>query len=102
MILEILTICSLITVSPYYDCSEKWDIFIWKDDMLACDYDLIACANRKTNNINIAFEYRFEVDDCGNMVLQHELNHMIFRDSMYCHKDPDLGLKILYSSTWKP
>jgi len=28
MIIEVLTICSLVATGPYYDCSESWDIII--------------------------------------------------------------------------
>jgi hypothetical protein len=81
MLLEIMTICSLISVSPYYDCSEKWEIMIYSQPpMIECNnydqfYVSFGCTKLDQKVIHMVHfpEHR---DKFGYSILQHELKHM--------------------------
>lgn len=86
--LEVLIFCSLISVSPYYDCSEQWAIQIYDSRV---DYP---CANIQTMSCvtfpsfiywNINAHNQWE-DACGYGLFTHELNHLRNPDDWeYCH-----------------
>jgi len=81
MLLEVMTICSLISVFPYYDCSEKWEVRIYSEPpMIQCNnndqlYVSFGCAKLDQKVIHMVYfpEHR---DKFGYSILQHELMHM--------------------------
>lgn len=81
MLLEILTMCSLISVSPFYDCSDQWEIWIYSGPpMIQCNdndefYVTLACANLDRSIIHMVYfpEHR---DEFGQTILEHELRHL--------------------------
>jgi len=90
MILEILVICALTDVEPFYDCNEKWTIYLHEYDAInACmkhDFRSKACAVWEPPAIHInAYTPDTWKDKCGDVLLIHELNHLKYRDGNYCH-----------------
>ena len=81
MLLEILTICSLVSVSPFYDCSDKWEIRVYSElPEIQCNdndvyYVKLACANIKRDVIHMVNAPDFR-DEFGQTILQHELKHL--------------------------
>jgi len=81
VLLEIFSICSLLSVAPFYDCSEKWEIRLYGDfPTIQCnnrDQHLVSlgCANLDRDLIHIVDipDYR---DEFGQTVLSHELEHL--------------------------
>jgi len=64
MLLDILIICSLISSSPYYDCSEQWMIEI-HNTPVPCfegnEFVLAAgCTNFNSKNIKVYTIYEYE------------------------------------------
>lgn len=81
MLLDILIICSLISSSPYYDCSEQWMIEI-HNTPVPCfegnEFVLAAgCTNFNSKNIKVytMYEYEKELKDRFS-ALEHELEHL--------------------------
>ena len=81
MLLEILTMCSLISVSPFYDCSEKWEIRLYSEyPTIQCnnhDQHLVSlgCAHLDRNIIHIINDSDYR-DEFGQTILTHELRHL--------------------------
>ena len=81
MLLEIMTICSLISVSPFYDCSEEWEIRIYSlPPMIQCNdyaefYVTLACANLDREVIHMV-QFPQHKDEFGQSILEHELRHL--------------------------
>ncbi len=81
MLLEILTICSLIAISPYYDCSESWEILLYDDfPVIQCnnvDEELVSlgCTKMEHNTIHMIDFSEFK-DERGQTILEHELRHL--------------------------
>lgn len=87
MLMETMVICSLTLFAPYYDCDEKWTLYLYdsyaKDP---CD-GLIACAKYNPPSIYYpVYQPQVWIDYCGYSILEHELNHLKFKNSNYCHK----------------
>jgi len=82
MLLEIMTICSLISVAPYYDCSDKWEIRLYDEPpAIQCNnldnfYVKLGCANINRGIIHV-IDFPEHRDQLGQTILQHELKHMI-------------------------
>ena len=81
MLLEIMTICSIVAVSPFYDCSEEWEIRIYSmPPMIQCnDHDefftTLACTNLDRKVIHMV-QFPEHRDEFGQTVLEHELRHL--------------------------
>lgn len=81
MLLEILTMCSLITVSPFYDCSETWEIRMYDTPPnIQCNnndpaYHSFGCAKLLTKTIHVV-DFSEHKDRFGMTVLEHELEHL--------------------------
>ena len=81
MLLEILTICSLVSAYPFYDCSEKWDIRVYNEyPTIQCnnhDQHLVSlgCAILERNTIHIINDSNYR-DGLGQTILEHELHHL--------------------------
>lgn len=81
MLLEILTICSLMSVSPFYDCSESWEIRLYDTPPnIQCNnsdsrFDSFGCAKLQTNTIHLV-DFPERHDDSGKTILEHELEHL--------------------------
>lgn len=81
MLLEILTICSLVTVSPFYDCSESWQIHIYNvPPNVQCNnsdtrFHSFGCAKLGTNTIHMV-DFAEHRDHYGMTILEHELEHL--------------------------
>ncbi len=85
MILEVLVICSLTTTSPFYDCSETWEIYLHDtgDMRPFCEYNLDRGTGEgchkwdgKTNQqIHIALDKQHLKDVWKQTVLYHEIKH---------------------------
>ena len=81
MLLEILTVCSLISAAPYYDCSDEWEIRLYSvPPMVQCnDHDkfftTFGCSQLNRNVIHMVHfpEHR---DQFGKTILEHELEHL--------------------------
>ena len=73
--------CSLISVSPYYDCSESWEIRIYNQPPeIQCNnqdsfFVSLACANIKRDIIHMVY-FPEHVDEFGQTILEHELRHL--------------------------
>jgi hypothetical protein len=89
MLVDVMIICSLITVAPYYDCDEKWAIHIYDDNRQ--DYP---CATIRATAcvLQPSFIYwsaqAFDslwYDACGHGLFLHEINHLKYKDPEYCH-----------------
>ena len=97
--LEVLIFCSLISVAPYYDCSEQWAIQIYDS---RADYP---CANIQTMSCvtfpnfiywNISAHNQWE-DACGYSLLTHELNHLKNpEDWEFCHWQERQNVKLKF------
>ncbi len=85
MLIETIVICSLITVSPFYDCSENWFIYIFDDIPLDLCAGHETCAKWYPKRIYISLYQSDWVGQCGHEALMHELNHLIYLDESYCH-----------------
>lgn len=75
-----MTICSLIGVSPFYDCSETWEIRIYDTfPQIQCnalqDYVNLGCANIKRGIIHVVKMPEFR-DEFGDTIIEHELKHL--------------------------
>ena len=81
MLLEILTICSLVSVSPFYDCSESWEIRLYDTPPnIQCNnsdsqFHSFGCAKLQTNTIHLV-DFPEHFDNFGNTILEHELEHL--------------------------
>ena len=90
MIELVLTICALTFASPYYDCSEEWDIIVYDDsiDGLKCGDDTpdsLGCStyDRAFQNDKIELVHNY-AEIMGKHtpklkaggILQHELLHL--------------------------
>ena len=80
MLLEILTICSLVAISPYYDCSESWEILLYNDfPVIQCNVDeelvSLGCTRIESKTIHV-IDFPEYTDDYGHTILQHELQHL--------------------------
>ena len=84
MLLEIMTICSLVAVSPFYDCSEEWEIRVYSTPpTIQCNdhedkYRTLACANLDRDIIHM-LNLPDKKDEFGQTILQHELRHLMCR-----------------------
>ena len=81
MLLEIFTICSLVAVSPFYDCSEEWEIRVYSvPPKIQCNdhdqYLTLACANLDRGIIHMVNQPDYR-DEFGQTILQHELRHLM-------------------------
>ncbi len=93
-VINILSICALTSVSPYYDCSNTWEIWIYSDypDCHA-DFRSRACVWYNQDSIighhiiKISKDHLRDVLPNGETILQHELNHAI------CECDNDVWSK---------
>jgi hypothetical protein len=79
--------CALTEIDPFYDCDEKWTIYLhdndaWKDCQ---QYGTNACATWPPPIIHINLNQPLWYDACGHTTLLHELNHLKYRDKNYCH-----------------
>jgi hypothetical protein len=82
MLLEIIMICSLTYSSPFYDCSERWEIRIYDEPVLCNNADTYieaaGCTNFLTKKIAI-YDYamrEYGKDEYGLTPLEHELEHL--------------------------
>jgi len=81
MLLEIFTICSLISVAPFYDCSEKWEIRLYNDfPKIQCNnhdkhLHSLGCANLDRRLIHMVNDSDYK-DEFGQTILSHELRHL--------------------------
>ncbi len=87
MLIETLIICTLTTVSPYYDCSENWTIYLYDNIPWehCAEYGTRSCAKWHPKRIYISINQPEWYDKCGNTTLWHELNHLKYLDGIYCH-----------------
>lgn len=92
MLLETMVICSLTVAAPFYDCSEMWTMHLYGQypfqecKNLTGEDDLVSCADLTTKTIHyIVYQPQVWIDYCGNSILEHELNHLKFKDMEYCH-----------------
>ena len=84
---QTMMICSLTIITPYYDCSEQWEINVYPNKysgMIPCpvsDTDnLYGCTNylhKKIDMLKIGLDRK---DDCNRTILLHELLHMKYND----------------------
>jgi len=104
-LLETLIICSLIANAPFYDCENKWTIFIYDEKGVGhnCRDDAMACAkytsHKYDGEIHIPADYNKVLlsvskegykqycinctDWCGHNVLWHEIQHLIVRQDRW-------------------
>lgn len=101
MIELILTICALTFASPYYDCSEEWDIIIYDDSI-----DGLKCGDNTPNSLGCASYSRVFRNDSVELVhnhaeimgthtpklkaggiLQHELLHLMCECNWHAYWD---------------
>ena len=82
MLLEIMTICSLVAVSPFYDCSEEWEIRVYSiHPTIQCNnnddrYLTLACANLDRGIIHMVNDPN-KKDYFGKSIIAHELQHLM-------------------------
>jgi hypothetical protein len=84
---QTMMICSLTLVTPYYNCSEQWEINIYPNKysgMIPCPVsntdNLYGCTNylhKKIDMLKIGLDRK---DDCNRTILMHELLHMKYKD----------------------
>jgi len=88
MLLETMMICSLTIAAPYYDCSETWTLYLYDSyPETSCD-GLLACSKYYPPSIHYpVYQPQVWRDFCGFSILEHELNHLKFKDDNYCHED---------------
>ncbi len=90
-ILNILSICALTSVSPYYDCSNTWEIHLIEDDY-ACRTSY-GCVSYNQDFIlghhiiTISAQHLDYKLPNGDSLLWHELKHAI------CECDNDIWSK---------
>ena len=81
LLLEILTICSLISAPPFYDCSDTWEIHLYSEPPdIQCNnndprFHSFGCANLRSNTIHMV-DFAEHTDRYGYSILQHELEHL--------------------------
>jgi hypothetical protein len=81
MLLEVMTICSLISISPYYDCSQEWEIRIYSQPPnIQCNnydefYASFGCTKLDTKTIHMVL-FPQHRDKFGQTILEHELRHL--------------------------
>ena len=87
MILEIILMCALTDVEPFYDCDEEWKIYLHDNDasQVCIKYRTPACSEWEPPIIHINLNQPLWYDVCGQTLLMHELNHLKYRDGDYCH-----------------
>ena len=87
MIMEIILMCALTDVKPFYDCDEAWTINLYDNDAwkYCTEFNSNACAYWEPPIIHISLNQKLWYDICGNTTLWHELNHLKYRDGNYCH-----------------
>lgn len=82
MLLEILMICSVTYSSPFYDCSEKWEIKIYDEPVLCYNADtyteVAGCTNfsKKSKTIYDYAGREYGKDEYGFTPLEHVLKHL--------------------------
>ena len=98
MLIETLLFCSIITASPFYDCSNMWTLKIYDGDVGIYCYPnkltlgVVGCALWTIGTTNYDGEILINQDvhgirdRCGNTVLQHEIAHLVTRDRENCHE----------------
>ncbi len=84
---QTMMICSLTLVTPYYNCSEQWEINVYPNKysgMIPCPVsntdNLYGCTNylhKKIDMLKIGLDRK---DDCNRTILLHELLHMKYQD----------------------
>lgn len=98
--IEILIICSLINVDPYYDCSQEWEIHIYWDNFHMTEICgessngiPLGCAKYnkhpimdKINTPKIYIANVIHYDEWGQSVLEHEIRHLKCRCTWEGHK----------------
>ena len=87
LLIETLIICGLTTITPYYDCSENWTIYIHDADAYAqcTEFKTESCAKWPPPRIYISLNQPYWTDVCGWNTLWHELNHLKTKNNNYCH-----------------
>lgn len=66
MIETILTICALTFASPYYDCSEEWDIIVYDESE-----GLLYCGNEEPRSLGCSGYDRLLKNDYIELVYNH-------------------------------
>lgn len=66
MIELILTICALTFTSPYYDCSEEWDIIVYDDSI-----DGLKCGDNTPNSLGCSTYDRIFKNNMIELVHNH-------------------------------
>lgn len=96
----VMTICALTFVSPYYDCSEKWDIQIYDDTVNkiphtrgaigTASWDRNVFTDREKISLVHNYKEREGIHDHylkGGGVLWHEILHMKCKCDWHAHWD---------------
>jgi hypothetical protein len=88
MLLETMMICSLTIAAPYYDCSESWTLYLYDEYPTDFCSGFNACSKYNPPSIYYpVYQPQVWIDFCGLSLLEHELNHLKFKDNNYCHVD---------------
>jgi len=79
--IEILIICALTFYTPYYDCSESWEVHFYPNQMMVQPptknwYSEYTLMDEKQVHIG-----NLKTDKCGNSLLGHGLNHLKYKDA---------------------
>jgi hypothetical protein len=67
MIELVLTICALTFASPYYDCSEEWDIIVYDESE-----GLLYCGNEEPRSLGCSGYDRLLKNDYIELVYNHD------------------------------
>ena len=63
MLIEMLTICSMIFGAPYYDCDNTWDIYMYDDPMVGYNgtewhsYLIMEIGDQNSTQIHLGANY---------------------------------------------
>jgi len=80
MILEIFFICSIITTSPYSDCSEEWKIIL-VDDYTADEWckDVVTNAKACAKWYDNGYPSQIFIEPRSFYLINHEFDHLMCR-----------------------
>lgn len=87
LVIDILVMCALTSVSPYYDCDNTWEIWLLESEY-ACGTSY-GCIDYNQNFvghhvIKLSYKHLDYILPDGDTLLQHELKHGICE----CDNDP--------------